>query len=615
MLRHSKFLLLFSFILAFIIVSDAQAQIPGIGPVEPIRRVSTGFAFTEGPASDIKGNIYFTDVSRNRIHKLDLQDQLSTFLEDSQGSNGLMFDSNERLTVCQSSLGRIIKIDINSKAIEPIAEQFQGKRFDRPNDLVIDKQGGVYFSDPVFSGAMIQDKMGVYYVSADGQVSRVIDNLSRPNGVILSPDEKTLYVLSGASNVMAYPVNSPGQLGQGRVFVQLQSTSNGDGMTVDTQGNLYLTRPGINAIEVVTAQGKSLGLIQVPESPSNCTFGGADFKTLYITARTSVYSAKMAVVGHRFATAAPAAAFNLDIDPINQSVSPGMSTTFTINVIGIDGFSQTVNLSTTSPNNQITTQLSNSSVTPGNNTMLTVNTSSNIMPGDYNIGITAVSGGVTVSQTAILSVSTTTGGDFSLSLQPGSQMITAGNSTSFTIAAQAINGFTQPINLNASVSPANSTISNVITSPIISPGDTTGITINTTTSTPEGTYNITLTGMSGQITRTANVTLNIIGAPDFAVSFDPSTVTINRGQSAQLTFNIKRSGGFTGSVMVAGPSVEALKNLKLKLTPETQSTTGNSVSFTIKSKKKSPAGTQTLTFMAMDNDERIKVVTLTLILR
>ncbi len=612
MLRHSKFLLLFSFILALVTITNTQGQIPGIGPLEPIRKISSGFSFTEGPASDIKGNIYFTDVSRSRIHKIDLQDQVSTFLENTSGCNGLMFDSSERLVACQSGLGRIIRIDISSKSIVPIAEQFQNKRFDSPNDLVIDKQGGVYFSDPVFGGAMGQDKMGVYYVSPTGQTSRLIDNLTRPNGVILSPDEKTLYVLSSQSNVMAYPVSAPGQIGQGRVLVQLQSSSNGDGMTVDSQGNLYLTRPSISAIEVVNPEGKSLGLIQFPEAPSNCTFGGADFKTLYVTARTSVYAAKMAVIGHRFATPG----FSLDIDPISQSVQAGRSTIFTISVIPIEGFNQTVNLSVTSTNKEISAQLSNSSVTPGNNVMLTLNTTSSATPGDYNISIMAVAGPVVVNQIATLSVTSAGNtGDFSLVLQPASQTINAGSSTSFTISAQAINGFTAPINLNATVSPSNSNINNVITSPIISPGNTTGITVNTSASTPEGTYNITLTGMSNQITRTANVMLKVIGAPDFAVSFEPSTITITRGQSAQLTFNVRRSGGFTGSVAIAGPSAAALKNSKLKLTPETQSTTSNSVSFTIKSKKKSPAGSQTLTFVAMDNDERIRMATITLILQ
>jgi hypothetical protein len=459
---------------------------------------------------------------------------------------------------------------------------------------------------------MGQDKMGVYYVSPSGQISRLIENLSRPNGVILSPDETTLYVLSSQSSVMAYPVNAPGQIGQGRVFVQLQSSSNGDGMTIDSQGNLYVTRPGINSIEVVSPEGKSLGLIPFPEAPSNCTFGGADFKTLYVTARTSVYSAKMAVVGYRFATPG----FSLDVDPISQTVSAGMSTTFNITLIPLEGFNQTATLSVASPNSQISTMLSNSSISPTNSVMLTVTTANSLIPGDYNLNISGVAGPSMASQIASLSVTSGgNAGDFSITLQPASQTINAGESTSFTISAQAINGFSKPINLNATISPANSNITNVITSPIISPGDTTSITLTTPDNSPDGTYNITLTGMSDQIVHTANVMLNVIGAPDFAVSFDPNTVTISRGQSTQLTFNIKRSGGFDDSVMITGPSATALKSLKLKLTPESQQSAGNSVSFTLKSKKKSPAGSQTLIFMAVDKDARIRMATLTLVLK
>ncbi|MBX7223533.1 MAG: SMP-30/gluconolactonase/LRE family protein [Blastocatellia bacterium] len=294
-----NFLGIFSLTILTLIPASAQA-IPGIGPDGTVTRAQTGFTFTEGPAADTQGNIYFTDVQRSRIHVLDTQGQLSTFLENTQGANGLMFDGRGRLIACQGGAGRIIAIDIATKAIEVVADQFQGKRFNSPNDLVVDRQGGVYFSDPVFGGTQVQDVQAVYYVNSDKQVTRLIGDLTRPNGVILSPDEATLYVLHGLPNVMAYPVTAPGQLGPGRVLTDLQSTSGGDGMTVDSQGNLYLTRPGINAVQVVTPAGQSLGLIQVSEAPSNCTFGGTDLKTLLITARTSVYTAKMLVTGHRF---------------------------------------------------------------------------------------------------------------------------------------------------------------------------------------------------------------------------------------------------------------------------------------------------------------------------
>jgi gluconolactonase len=284
------------------LAAKPQGPIPGIGPVGDVVRAHTGFQFTEGPAADAEGNVYFTDVQRNRIHKVDAQGQLSTFLENSQGCNGLMFDGRGRLIACQGGAGRIIAIDIATRAIEVIADQFQGRRFDRPNDLVLDRAGGVYFTDPLFGGQPIQDRQSVYYVNANGQVTRVIDNLIRPNGVILSPDEQTLYLLHSQPNVMAYPVEGPGRLGPGRVLATLQGNGGGDGLTIDTRGNLYLTRPNSNAVQVITPDGTSLGLIQFPEAPSNCTFGGPDLKTLYVTARTSLYTARMEATGHRFGT-------------------------------------------------------------------------------------------------------------------------------------------------------------------------------------------------------------------------------------------------------------------------------------------------------------------------
>ncbi len=168
------------------ILAEEAGPIPGIGPKGEVARVHTGFAFTEGPAADAKGNLYFSDVRANRVHKLDADGKLSTFLEDSGGCNGLMFDKGGRLIACQGVEKRIVAIDVASKAITPIAEQFDGKSFDRPNDLAVDRQGGVYFTDP--------NVKSVYYVADGGKVTRLIDDLPRPNGVRLSPDGRTLYV-------------------------------------------------------------------------------------------------------------------------------------------------------------------------------------------------------------------------------------------------------------------------------------------------------------------------------------------------------------------------------------------------------------------------------------
>jgi gluconolactonase len=286
---------------AFLVAATRQENkpIPGVGPAGEIVKLHTGFMFTEGPAVDAQGNVYFTDIPNNRIHKVDVDGKLSTFLENSQACNGLMFDSKGRLLACQGGTSRIAAIDVATKAVAAVAEKCEGKPFNKPNDLVVDRQDGVYFTDP--------SEKSVYYVSSAGDVTRVIDDLPRPNGVLLSPDEKTLIVLpSGSPEVMAYPVESPGKLGSRRVLVSLEQSPTGpprggDGLTVDAGGNLYLTQPSLKAIQVVSPDGKSLGLIRFPEGPSNCTFGGKDMKTLYVTARTSLYTARMEATGHRFA--------------------------------------------------------------------------------------------------------------------------------------------------------------------------------------------------------------------------------------------------------------------------------------------------------------------------
>lgn len=281
----------------------AQEPIPGIGPRgEPVKR-HTGFKFTEGPAADKDGNVYFTDIPNNRIHKSSVDGTLSTFLEDSQATNGLMFDAAGRLLGCQGKLRRLVAIDVSSKKITELAGDMNV-----PNDLVIDKTGGVYVTDPDIKSVHYVPREGNSGGKGEGKAKKIITDLPRPNGVLLSPDEKTLYVLpSGSAKVMAYPIESPGSIGPGKVFFTLAENPKnpgrpgGDGLTVDSRGNLYLTRPSMKMIQVVDPAGKELGRIPLPEEPSNCTFGGADMKTLFVTAQTSLYTIPMDAVGHRFA--------------------------------------------------------------------------------------------------------------------------------------------------------------------------------------------------------------------------------------------------------------------------------------------------------------------------
>jgi gluconolactonase len=283
----------------------AQAQIKGIGPVGEIQKLHTGFDFTEGPALDSAGNIYFTDIPKKTIHKIDAAGKLSAFTTSSNTANGLMFNGQGEMVACEME-GAIVAWDVAKKTRRVITGEYKGNRYNAPNDLVVDRSGGVYFTDPAFRAPkpLPQEKTCVYYVDTKGVVARLIDNLPNPNGVILSTDEKTLYVIpSGQADMMAYPVEAPGKIGVGKVFCTLKQAEGkkgggGDGLTIDTKGNLYIT--SATGLQVFDSTGKALGNIAFPEQPSNATFGGADMKTLYVTARTSVYTARMDAVGHRF---------------------------------------------------------------------------------------------------------------------------------------------------------------------------------------------------------------------------------------------------------------------------------------------------------------------------
>ncbi len=288
----------------FVNVGSGQ-QIPGIGPVGEIRKLHSGLQFTEGPAWDGHGSLYFSDIPANRIYRVDATGKLEVFLEPSNHTNGLMINKAGGIIACEMD-GRIVEIDTMTKAVKALLSEYGGKRFNAPNDLVLDRHGGVYFTDPHFRAPtpLPQEKTAVYYLDAHGKVTRLIDDLRAPNGILLSPDEKTLYVLpSLQKEMMAYPVEAPGKLGPGRVFFSLVQPEGrdglgGDGGTVDSRGNVYIT--SALGIQVVSPEGKLLGIIQFPEQPANCTFGGPDMKTLYVTARTSLYAVQMEVAGHRF---------------------------------------------------------------------------------------------------------------------------------------------------------------------------------------------------------------------------------------------------------------------------------------------------------------------------
>jgi sugar lactone lactonase YvrE len=264
-----------------------------------VREVAAGFTFTEGPAADSRGDVFFTDIPQERIHVWRAATGgIETWLERTGRINGLFFRADGTLVGCQMGTGRgIMQIDPATKAIAPLAERLDGKRFNAPNDLVIDATGGVWFTDPAYGRKPEElelDEEAVYWVSADGAtVRKVAGGFKRPNGIALSPDGGTLYVADRDADVtVAFPVEGPGRLGPRRPFADTGS----DGFAVDEQGNLYVT-PKAPAIRVFSPTGRNLGDIPLPLPASNVTFGGPDRRTLFITARDKIFTLPMKVQG------------------------------------------------------------------------------------------------------------------------------------------------------------------------------------------------------------------------------------------------------------------------------------------------------------------------------
>jgi gluconolactonase len=273
-----------SIILTALLISGIHAQ-----ENSDIQKLADGFQFTEGPAADQEGNVYFTDIPNSKIHKWSTDGELSTFMENTNRTNGLFFDKNGNLICCVAGTGKLVSIDSKGK-ITVLADIYEGKRFNSPNDLWIAPNGGIYFTDPRYGNRdnLPQDGEHVYYVSADlKQVIRVIDDMVRPNGIIGTPDGRKLYVADhGANKTYIYKINSDGTLSDKILFAEQGS----DGMTMDEDGNLYLTAQAVN---IYSPAGKWLKTMNIPERPSNVCFGGKNKKTLFITARTSLYSMDM----------------------------------------------------------------------------------------------------------------------------------------------------------------------------------------------------------------------------------------------------------------------------------------------------------------------------------
>jgi len=253
-----------------------------------VERVAHGFRYTDGPAWTRDGYLLFSDVPSGRIMKYVPGSGAEVYREQSGGAMGNAFDGQGRLYTCESHARRVTRTD-KKGVIEVLAERWEGKRLNAPNDLAVSKSGHVYFTDPAFGYQQDTRELnfyGVFHISPKGQLSIVAKPTGRPNGIALSPNGRVLYVTnSDEHNIRAYAVDRNGDTSGERVLV---SGIDGvpDGLRADEQGNLYVAA---NGIAVYSPEGKLLRTIPVAEKPSNCAFGGADLQSLYITARTSLY--------------------------------------------------------------------------------------------------------------------------------------------------------------------------------------------------------------------------------------------------------------------------------------------------------------------------------------
>ena len=288
-------------------------------PEARVEEVASGLGFTEGPVWSRSGSLLFTDINAAVINKWTPGGKVVRFLGPTEfthnnaavagvpGANGLTLDKQGRLVICDQGNRVISRLEKDGK-VAVLADRYEGKRFNSPNDLVFKLNGSLYFTDPPYGLAKEdndpkkeQTVNGVYRL-VEGKVELLVKNLTRPNGLAFSPDEKYLYVSNSEplKRYMRYGVDPEGFLGAGEVFFDMTaSTEPGlpDGMKVDRQGNLYAAGPG--GVLILSPEGKHLGTIKVPEVAANCAWGDNDAQTLYITATSSVYRVRLKVPGIR----------------------------------------------------------------------------------------------------------------------------------------------------------------------------------------------------------------------------------------------------------------------------------------------------------------------------
>jgi gluconolactonase len=277
----------------------AGAQSGVVAPGAGVEKLAGGFAFTEGPTCDAAGNLFFTDQPNDRILKWSVDGKLSTFMQPAGRANGMYFAPSGELIACADEKNELWSIAPGGK-VGVLLREFGGKPLNGPNDVWVRADGALYYTDPYYKrpwwthATMPQDGQHVYFLSADRrQLVRVIDDLQQPNGIVGTPDGKTLNVSDiGAGKTYRYDIGSDGSLA-GKVLIAEQGS---DGMTIDADGHLYLTGDGV---KVFDGAGRQVDHIRVPDErwTANVSFCGRDRQTLFITASTGLYAVRTRVKG------------------------------------------------------------------------------------------------------------------------------------------------------------------------------------------------------------------------------------------------------------------------------------------------------------------------------
>jgi gluconolactonase len=277
--------------------SGADMRVPGIADVVAagtrLQRLASGLKGTEGVIAMADGSVLFCEFNANRIVHIDSSGHLSTYLEDSNRPIGLGFDARGRLIAAESLQPRIEALTPRRRTL---ADSFAGQPLVRPNDVVVDRKGGIYFTDPIpnpkiqFREPPPGRKPLLFYITPAGKVSQLTDAVAQPNGIELSPDGKILYAVDG-DHIVAFDVHSDGMVGNPRMFAEVT----GDGLAMDDEGRLYAaTRDGV---EIFSMTGKLLGLIRTPTRIQSIAFGGAERSTLYAVGGGAVYRLSLLVPG------------------------------------------------------------------------------------------------------------------------------------------------------------------------------------------------------------------------------------------------------------------------------------------------------------------------------